>query len=99
MDLKARKKLSIARKGETHTSSTKKKISNALKNEPSNFEGKSHTKNAKDLISNKRGHLSRVNDLRWIVNKFNRKTYRKRQLPNQQYKYGRVIKRFRDFEE
>jgi hypothetical protein len=94
-----KQKLSIARKGSTQTYSTKKKISNALKNEPSNFKNKTHSKETKDLISTKRGHLSRVDDLKWIVNRFNKQTFRKRELPNQQYKYGRVIKRFRDFEE
>jgi hypothetical protein len=93
-----KRKLSIARKGSTQTSSTKDKISNALKNEPSNFRNKTHSKETKDLISTKRGHSSRVDDLKWIVNRFNKQTFRKREIPNQQFKYGRVIKRFKDFE-
>lgn len=90
-------KIARARRGSTQDYATKRKISKALKGEPSNFANKEHSKQSKDKISNKRGHLSRVDGLKWIVNRFTDKTFRKRATPSQKFQYGRVVKKFKDW--
>lgn len=83
--------------GRAQSLETKKKISASLKGKQSNFSGKKHDKDTKDLIGVKRGHGDRIQDRKWIVNRFTSQTFRKRQTPNQKFVYGRRVKSFREW--
>ena len=89
--------LSISHKGKTLSSNTKKKISNSLSGKTSNFANKSHSKETKDEITGKRGHDDRIQGRKWIVNRFNSKTFRKYSKPNQKFSYGRTVKSFKEW--
>jgi len=100
MDLKTREKISRALRGSTQSSATKRKRSLALRGQQSNFAGKEQSKDAKDLIKAKRGNDSRVDGLKWIVNRLTDKTFRKRLTPSQKFQYGRKVKReIKEFKE
>jgi len=90
-------KLATAHRGKTHSSETKRKISNSLSGEKSNFAGKKHSKDSKDIIADKRGHSDRIQGRKWIVNKFTNKTWRKYSTPSQKFKYGRTVKEFKEW--
>jgi hypothetical protein len=92
-----KEKIASAHRGKSHTSATKKKISNALSGEPSNFANKKHNKDTKDIIGDKRGHDDRIEGRKWIVNRFNSKTFRKYSTPDQRYQYGRRVKSYREW--
>lgn len=97
MDAKHKAKISSARRGNTHTSATKRKISASLSGKESNFAGKKHDNSTKDVIGDKRGHGDRIKGRKWIVNRFTSKTWRKNATPNQKFQYGRVVKSFREW--
>ena len=97
MKISHKQKLATAHRGKTHTSATKRKISNALSGKPSNFANKKHEGDTKDIIGDKRGHDDRIQGRKWIVNKFNSKTFRKYSTPSQKYEYGRKVKSFKEW--
>ena len=97
MDAKHKAKIARAKRGDTQTSATKRKISRALTGKPSNFTDKNHNKDTKDEIAAKRGHDDRIHGRKWIVNRFTSKTWRKDLLPNQKFEYGRKPKKFKDW--
>lgn len=100
MDIKTKEKISRALKGNNQSSATKRKRSLALRGQESNFAGKKQSKDAKDLIKAKRGNDSRVDGLKWIVNRFTDKTFRKRYTPSQKFQYGRKVKKnIKEFKE
>lgn len=83
--------------GRAQSHETKRKISASLKGKQSNFSGKKHDKDTKDIIADKRGHGDRIQDRKWIVNRFTSQTFRKRHTPNQKFQYGRRVKSFREW--
>ena len=72
--------IASARRGSRHSPETKKKISKALSGEKSNHSGKTHDDEAKNRISNARGHYDPIKGKSWVVNSSD-KTYRKDNAP------------------
>ena len=60
--------IASARRGSRHSPETKKKISKALSGEKSNHSGKKHDDEAKNRISNARGHYDPIKGKSWVVN-------------------------------
>lgn len=94
-------KAAIARahRGNRQTSVTKKKISKSMEGK-TNHKGKTHSKEARDRISAKRGQYDPIEGKRWIVSRSN-KTYRRYKAPEGfklgKRKYNEEFVSFKDF--
>ena len=72
--------IASAHRGTHQSPDTKKKISKSLSGERSNHSGKKHDDEAKNRISNARGHYDPIKGKAWVVNSDNT-TYRKDNAP------------------
>ena len=72
--------IASAHRGTNQSPDTKKKISKSLSGKTSNHSGKVHDDEAKNRISNSRGHYDPIKGKAWVVNSDNT-TYRKDNAP------------------
>jgi hypothetical protein len=91
--------IASAHRGTHQSPDTKKKISKSLSGKKSNHSGKVHDDEAKNRISNSRGHYDPIKGKSWVVNSGD-KTYRKDSAPEgyklHKRKYEEMLT-FKDF--
>ena len=89
-----------AHRGTHQSPETKKKISKSLSGQKSNHSGKKHDDEAKNRISNARGHYDPIKGKSWVVNADD-KTYRKDNAPQgfkkHKRKFNESFMSFREF--